>query len=162
MPGAGCRIRFYIPESEGAVATREKGILPLAKKSEHRGTAVLVEDEPLLRDITARHLRFLGFTVIEAERGEEVFEILRLSPGVNLLVTDVIMPKISGPAMVRELERSGLLRGIGVIFISGYSSDELARYGIDSAALLEKPFTMDELSKAIDRVMIPRKDVANA
>jgi DNA-binding response OmpR family regulator len=57
------------------------------------------------------------------------------------------MPGESGPAMVKALEGEGLLSGIGVLFISGYSSDELGRYGFDGGDmhLLEKPFTTEEL-----------------
>ena len=110
-------------------------------------TVVLVEDEPLLREITARILRQKGFEVLEAREAREVPNLIRENPGVSLLLTDVIMPGESGPALVKSLEASGLLKGVGVLFTSGYSSDELARYGFSGRGvhLLEKPFTSEEL-----------------
>jgi two-component system cell cycle sensor histidine kinase/response regulator CckA len=145
-PGFGCAVRVYLPATlEGVKVLEHKHDAEVAALA--LGSVILVEDEPLLREITGRILRQKGFRVLEATDASEVRGLLRANPGVTLLLTDVIMPGESGPALVKALEREGLLSGVGVLFISGYSSDELGRYGFGGGEmhLLEKPFTTEAL-----------------
>jgi two-component system cell cycle sensor histidine kinase/response regulator CckA len=151
--GNGCSIRLYFPQSTEAVAdvrqARQEG------ERAARVSMVLVEDEPLLRQITARQLRFEGFTVFEAANGAEARAHLRTQPEIKMIVSDVIMPGQSGPALVKELNAEGLLEGIGVLFVSGYSRNELAGQGFTSSAmhLVEKPFTTADLIEKIAKIL---------
>lgn len=160
-PGKGCRIRLYFPvSSEAETSPGRPGASALSEASKgaraRRNTTVLiVEDEELLRLITARQLDFEGFTVLEAQNGAEARALLKAHPEVALLVTDVMMPGQSGPALVKDLSSEGLLKGKGVLFITGYSSEELEGKGFrpDSMHLLEKPFTTQGLVEMAERCL---------
>ena len=87
-----------------------------------RGLVLLVEDEDPVRSFAARALRLRGYTVVEAASGEEALEILQ-DPGlhVDIMLSDVIMPGLDGPAWVREAQQAR--PGAKVIFMSGYAED---------------------------------------
>jgi two-component system cell cycle sensor histidine kinase/response regulator CckA len=162
-PGFGCAVRVYLPATRESVAALEPKHDPQVGLPAN-GTVILVEDEPLLREITGRILRQKGFRVLEARDASEVPALLHGNPGVTLLLTDVIMPGKSGPALVKALERDGLLNGVGVVFISGYSSDELGRYGFTGGDmhLLEKPFTTEALLSKIRDALSTATQVSRA
>lgn len=150
-PGQGCVVRLYFPCSESAPAgspsEERTAPAPLASAV----TILLVEDELLLRRITAKQLQLEGFQVLEAGDSSEAVALLRRHPEVAVVITDVIMPEQSGPAMVKQLKDDGLLKGKGVMFITGYSSEELAGKGFSPGTmhLLEKPFTTRGLVEMI-------------
>lgn len=154
-PGQGCVVRLYFPCSESlpAGAVSDEGREPARPASPV--TILLVEDEPLLRQITAKQLQFEGFKVLEAGNSPEAIDLLKRHPEVAVVVTDVIMPGQSGPSMVKQLRDDGLLKGKGVMFITGYSSEELAGKGFspESMHLLEKPFTTRGLVEMIAKAV---------
>ncbi|MGZ3740091.1 MAG: PAS domain-containing protein [Bdellovibrionota bacterium] len=154
-PGRGCTVRVFFPAAAEAAEALAMAPVARAETAAHALIALVVEDEPLLREITARNLRHNGFKVLEAGGASEVPAILRENPGVSVVLSDVIMPGKSGPAMVKELEAQGLLKGVGVVFVSGYSSDELAQYGFSGSTmhLLEKPFSTESLLQKIQEAV---------
>ncbi|MEI4469814.1 hybrid sensor histidine kinase/response regulator [Frigidibacter sp. MR17.24] len=117
-----------------------------------QGTVLLVEDETPVRAFASRALRLKGYDVIEADCGEAALEILAdRDLGIDLFVSDVIMPGLDGPAWV---ERAlGARPQVPVIFMSGYAEDALedrdARIG--SAAFLQKPFSLADLTAIVER-----------
>lgn len=156
-PGRGCLVKIFLPgtnlKGEAGIET-EPG--PRVG-TEGPVTVLLVEDEELLRQITARQLKMEGYAVLEAGNAAEARERLSAHSEVQVLVCDVIMPGMTGPALVTELAAEGMLRGRGVLFITGYSSEELRGKGFQTASmhLLEKPFTTRGL---LEMIAVARKD----
>ena len=115
-----------------------------------RGLVLLVEDEDPVRSFAARALRLRGYTVVEAASGEEALEILE-DPGlhVDIMLSDVIMPGLDGPAWVREAQKTR--PGAKVIFMSGYAEDAFVGgdSGVPGSAFLPKPFTLNELTQKV-------------
>jgi DNA-binding response OmpR family regulator len=119
------------------------------RATEHRGhgTILLAEDEELLRELGETILRHAGYTVISAHGRQELNRLVESYSGeIDLVLTDVVMPEISGQEVVR-LARTRWPH-IRVIYMSGYSDDELA--GLEAgSAFLAKPFTPAELMEKV-------------
>ena len=118
------------------------------------GTILLVEDEEGLRMLNARGLRSRGYTVIEASNGIEALEELDRHDGqVDLVVSDVVMPEMDGPTLLKELrQRNPKAR---IIFVSGYAEDAFGKSlpEDDRPAFLAKPFTLKQLIAAVKDTM---------
>ncbi|MFW6205730.1 MAG: response regulator, partial [Gemmatimonadota bacterium] len=94
-----------------------------------------------------------GYTVLEAATGEEALEILHESDGVALLFTDVVMPGLSGPELLKRARE--LHPRLKVLFASGYAAETLAHHDVtaDPDQFLEKPYTVDELKRKVREVL---------
>jgi two-component system, cell cycle sensor histidine kinase and response regulator CckA len=117
-------------------------------------TVLLVEDEPVLRELTEEMLADLGFTVLSAGDGEEALRLCRAhGVGIDLLVTDVMLPTLSGRELADRVLQ--INPGIRVLFTSGYTADVIGpRLGCDkTVAMLEKPYTHHSLSEKVERLM---------
>jgi len=118
------------------------------------GTILLVEDEEGLRQLNARGLTSRGYTVLEAGNGVEAIEVLERSDGrVDLVVSDVVMPEMDGPTLLRELRsRNPALK---IIFVSGYAEDAFQKHLPTDGkyAFLAKPFTLKQLVNAVKETM---------
>jgi two-component system cell cycle sensor histidine kinase/response regulator CckA len=120
------------------------------------GTIMLVEDEDAVRIFGARALKNKGYTVIEASSGIDALEMLEDGEGdnIDILITDVVMPGMDGPTMIREVRKSH--PDMKVVFISGYTEDSF-RQRLDEDAgdihFLPKPFTLDELASKVKEIM---------
>ncbi len=117
------------------------------------GTILLVEDEEGLRQLNARGLASRGYTVLEAGNGVEAIEVLERSDGVDLVVSDVVMPEMDGPTLLRELRtRNPELK---IIFVSGYAEDAFQKHlpADGQFAFLPKPFTLKQLVNAVKETM---------
>jgi two-component system cell cycle sensor histidine kinase/response regulator CckA len=129
--------------TEGAVAPAD---------GDGPGTILLVEDEAPVRAFASRALRLRGYTVLEAENGEAALRTLRSTDSrVDLFVTDVVMPGMDGPSLVREALRSH--PDVKVVFVSGYSEEDIAELSgdIPNAVFLPKPFTLSDLAATVAR-----------
>ncbi len=119
-----------------------------------QGTILLVEDEEGLRMLNARGLRSRGYTVLEAGNGVEALEELERNGGhVDLVVSDVVMPEMDGPTLLKELrQRNPKVR---IIFVSGYAEDAFGKSlpEEDRPAFLAKPFTLKQLIAAVKDTM---------
>jgi PAS domain S-box-containing protein len=150
--GKGTTFKIYLPLAEESVATRELQLLPEVR----RGTEVIVlaEDSPAVRT-TARHiLEKAGYTVLEAPNGRTALEIARKrSSRIHLLLTDVVMPEMSGRKLSEEF--SSLRKESRVLFMSGYTDDAIVRHGVMSAGVdyLQKPFSGDALLRKVREVL---------
>jgi two-component system cell cycle sensor histidine kinase/response regulator CckA len=150
-PGQGTLFELLFPINETPAEDQPKP--PVAKRilrSSGQGMVLLVEDEAPVRAFAARALRLRGFDVIEAGDGEDALRRLA-DPAlhVDLFVTDVVMPGLDGPAWVR-LARE-VRPNVPVIFMSGYAEEGLAegQARIDNAAFLPKPFSLNDLTLAV-------------
>jgi two-component system cell cycle sensor histidine kinase/response regulator CckA len=151
--GKGTTFRIYLPEANG-VAEAVPEVKPVAKVTSERRTILVVEDERSLRKLTRKTLSDAGHKVFEAGDAAEALEISRKTKGaIDLLLTDVIMPGMSGKKLADVLvaERPG----IGVLYMSGYTDGEIATHGIleQGTTILRKPFTRDELMRQVESAL---------
>ena len=152
--GKGTTFRIYLPRVPQAVEKINQ-IVPSRKSIAENRTVLLVEDEPALRKLTRKSLLDAGFTVLEARDALEAIEIARqTATHIDLLLTDVIMPGMSGRALAEAL--SPHRPEMRVIYMSGYSDGVIAKHGIVEAelAILRKPFSRDELMRSVEDVAI--------
>jgi two-component system, cell cycle sensor histidine kinase and response regulator CckA len=147
-PGRGTSFKIYLPRiAETAVPAGREGKSDMQVPQRGSETILLVEDEKGVRELAREYLTSSGYTVIEAEDGHTALELAAMHVGpIHLLLTDVVMPGISG----RELaERVGQIRpGIKIIYMSGYTDQAVVHHGIldSDAILLQKPFTLMTLA----------------
>jgi CheY-like chemotaxis protein len=154
-PGHGARFTIYLPH-----AAPDTGPVP-HEAVEARGfaaaqhaTLLLVEDERPVRDVTQRALEREGYTVLTAEDGFEALAVAETFSGtIDLLITDVVLPGLDGRALTGRLRQRR--PGIGVLYMTGYTDDEMLRRGIidDRVNLLDKPFNATELGDAVRRAL---------
>jgi two-component system cell cycle sensor histidine kinase/response regulator CckA len=143
----GTRFGIYLPRAADEESTEEH---PLAHIEPPRGTETLlvVEDEPSVRNLAARILRELGYGVMVASGPEEAIGLAQEQPELALLITDIMMPEMSGWELSDRLQ---VLRpGLRVLYMSGYS-EEMVRDGATAkkdVAVLQKPFTPRDLAVA--------------
>lgn len=157
-PRRGTVFEIYLPRCEAADGTppvRLEAGEPLAPKDlTGQGRIMLVEDDDPVRIFGARALRNKGYLVTEATSGEAALEIIRnTGERFDLLISDVVMPNMDGPALVREIRE--IHRDIRVIFISGYTEDAF-RQRLDSDGgidFLPKPFSLKQLAAEVRRVL---------
>ena len=114
---------------------------------------LLVEDEDAVRMFSARALREKGYKVIEAENGDDALEIVKKREHFDVLVTDVVMPKMDGPTLSKKVR--DIYPEAKTIFISGYTEDTF-RNNLDHDAkihFLPKPFTLKDLATKVKEVL---------
>jgi CheY-like chemotaxis protein len=117
-------------------------------------TILLVEDEEGVRKLTRHLLELSGYRVLEAAGGEQALEIVAHHQGrIDLLVTDVVMPGMSGPQVARAVQV--VYPDIKVLFQSGYTEDTLLRHGIEESRrnFIQKPFRLADLARQIRAVL---------
>ena len=151
-PGAGTSFQIHLPRVE-AVAPD-----PPPTRSDRAVTGsetiLLVEDDAAVRSLARRVLTRFGYHVLEASDGRAASEISRSHAGsIDLLVTDVVMPEMSGKDVADRLLRER--EGMRVLFMSGYTYDMIAQRGVLHAgsSLLEKPFTPEQLTRKVREVL---------
>jgi CheY-like chemotaxis protein len=150
-PGRGSTFRISLPRVEQEPAPPRKTMTPEKTPMRGTGTILLAEDEPLLRELGQTILTQAGYTVLTANDTDALRALIAEHPGkVDLLLTDVVMPDISGP----ELVRMGKQRwpSVRVLYMSGYTDDELQDLDRD-AGFIQKPFTPAELMAKIAEVL---------
>jgi two-component system, cell cycle sensor histidine kinase and response regulator CckA len=157
-PGRGATFQIYLPRhqlNDAALNTRgdPAEVLP-PKDLTGIGTVLLVEDEDPVRIFGARALRNKGYKVLEAKSGEAGLEVIRAAEEtIDLLITDVVMPNMDGPALIREVRE--IHPDMKVIFISGYTEDAF-RQRLDSDSeihFLPKPFSLKQLASKVKEVI---------
>lgn len=148
-PGEGATFSVFVPDA-GSQPLEEVATVTAATYNQAAGTILLVEDYAEVRQFAAGLLAGLGYEVLPASTGEEAVEIARQHLGVlDLVLTDVMLPGISGP------EAAGIIRGffpgVRVLFVSGFIPDSLpkAQLSLTGSQFLAKPFSADELAAAV-------------
>ena len=114
-----------------------------------QGTILLVEDEEAVRAFAARALASRGYAVLQAASGAEALQVVEEKGGnIDLVVSDVVMPEMDGPAMLTELRKRGVKAR--VIFVSGYAEDAFANLPQgEEFGFLPKPFSLKQLVEAV-------------
>jgi CheY-like chemotaxis protein len=150
-PGAGTTIKVYLPRSDGVIRDEEAVVQVLRRASE---TVLLVEDEESVRLVTRTILERAGYRVLEAKSGGDALLICEQHTAtIHLLLTDVVMPRMSGRVLA---ERLGPLRpGMRIVYMSGYTDDSVVRHGIldSDVAFLQKPVIPDALLRKLRDVL---------
>lgn len=167
--GRGTTFRVYLPlsDAENATVTERAASAPapapLPENTTGRGTILVVEDEDVLRRLLTEILEVHGYTVLTATDGEDALRICNEHPiHIELVVTDLVMPRMNGCALVSQL----LLQrpDLQVLYISGHADHALLDQAVESGdgfAILHKPFRADELARAVNEA-IQRAAVAAA
>jgi two-component system cell cycle sensor histidine kinase/response regulator CckA len=118
-----------------------------------QGTILLVEDEEGLRALNARGLTSRGYSVLEAGNGVEAIEVLEKHGDVDLVVSDVVMPEMDGPTLLKELRRRN--PAVKIIFVSGYAEEAFSKNlpSAEQYAFLAKPFTLKQLVAEVKKTL---------
>ena len=152
--GQGTTFKVYLPSVVGAPETLSKDVDAdyLPRGSE---TILLVEDEDIVRELTARVLRQQGYNVLEAPNGVEGLKLARECPQgkIHLLLTDVIMPLIGGKELSEKFQV--LHPDSQLIFTSGYTDEAIVRHGVLDPGInfIQKPYSLTMLSRKVREVL---------
>lgn len=151
-PGQGTSIKILLPCVDQQVAAQESR--PHQEVERGSETILLVEDEPALRESLASFLSRTGYKVLEAANGEEALSVAKKHSGIiDIVLSDVVMPKVSGRDFVTAL--LAIKPDVKVLFMSGYTDDTIVRHGVlnASVAFLQKPFALGALSRKLREVL---------
>jgi two-component system cell cycle sensor histidine kinase/response regulator CckA len=148
VPGAEVALAQIPAADAPAIA----GAMSAADLTGH-GTILLVEDEEGLRALNARGLSSRGYTVLEASNGVEAIEVLDKQGSVDLVVSDVVMPEMDGPTLLKELRRRD--PNVKIIFVSGYAEEAFQKNlpSQEQYAFLAKPFTLKQLVAEVKKTL---------
>ena len=152
-PGKGSTFKIYLPRVEETVRIVEEPE-EVAESLQGSETILLVEDEKMVRDIALKILRNYGYTVLCAGDGEEALHICRHhQEPVQLMLTDVVMPGMSGRELAKRLEE--LHPEMKVLFMSGYTDNAIVHNGLldKGIAFIPKPFTPVDLARKVREVL---------
>ncbi len=147
----GTTFKVYLPQVDAPVEVAERRPAAFARGSE---TVLVVEDEEGVRKLAREFLEDAGYTVLEARNGEAAMGLAERYTGpLHLLLTDVVMPRMSGRELAEQLLR--LRPEVKVLYISGYTDDAIVQHGVldASVAFLQKPFTRDALARKVRDVL---------
>jgi len=149
----GARFTIYLPVYHASEEELARVQVPeAAREWGSGGTILLVEDEEMVRAVAQRALTRHGYQVVTAGDGDEGLEAVRAGGDFDLVVSDVVMPSMDGPAMAREIRK--LVPDMPVLFMSGYAEAQL-REEIDIAAMhfIAKPFSVQEIGDKVREVL---------
>jgi len=150
-PGAGARFIVYLPRS-----TELPHVAPIPEHEQPAGgneTILLVEDEAPIRTLLSRHLRALGYTVLEAADGLPALRVSAEHVGaIHMLVTDVVMPRMNGTELYRQLRAE--MPDVKVLFMTGYQRDVISSHVQDQQLdMIMKPFTGQALASRVREIL---------
>lgn len=159
--GLGTTFKIYLPQVEGQA---EKIQLSENAKSLAPGTEtiLLVEDDDMVRGIARVILTSAGYTVLEAADGESALGLCRQHEAmIHLLLTDVVMPRISGRALADQVKE--MRPDIGILFMSGYTHEAIIHHGVlnEGINFMEKPFTPETLTQKIRAALNSSASITN-
>ena len=151
--GIGATFKMYLPVDDGegvAVAHQEP-----ARGQWSKGTEIvlLAEDAPMIRRLAREVMARAGYTVIEAGDGDQASQLAARQPRIDVLLTDVVMPRLNGVELAEDLRAAR--PNLRVLFMSGYTDNAIVRSGLldDRATFLQKPFTPEELLRKLRSVI---------
>ena len=164
--GAGAEFQIYIPRYERTEQLELSLPKDVTQMPDPKGkeTILLVEDEDGVRRMACKMLESLGYTLITACDGEEGVRVAKEHQGIiDLIITDVVMPNLSGPEMIDQIRLN--IGDIPHLYVSGFTMDKLKEHGADGSEqmLIRKPYTRETLARriraAIDGVVLPEFQV---
>jgi two-component system cell cycle sensor histidine kinase/response regulator CckA len=156
-PGAVFTIYLPVHSADGTIEAPAPATVRATPKEKPAdlwgtGTILLVEDEDMVRAVAERALSRQGYTVLTAEHGEAALEVLARSEKPDLLISDVMMPLMDGPTMVRHARER--YPDLPILFMSGYAEETLRRsINLDNVQFLAKPFSVQQLAEAARSVL---------
>jgi len=153
-PGQGTTVKVYVPRVDAAaiaVAPAGSAVLPETTRGWER--ILLVEDDAQLQELVATILAGRGYTVEVVKKVEELHEVVGRIPACDLLVTDVVMPKMNGPEVAKLVAQHW--PGVKVLFVSGYTTNAIVHHGVlqQEFQFLQKPFTPTALAKKVREIL---------
>jgi len=152
--GHGTTFKIYLPRTEEEVEPlpQQEEITPLPEGHE---TVLLVEDDPLVRGLTARVLRKQGYHLLEASNGSEALRVAEkhVREVIHLLLTDVVMPGMIGRELAERLR--SVFPKIKVLYMSGYTKSAIVHHGLleEGINFIQKPFMVETLSRKVREVI---------
>jgi len=149
-PGSGTRFEIYLPQAEGVTGPKARGQAQQAVLPTGSETILVVEDEPMIREMLCESLREIGYFVLEAGEVVEATSRCRDHVGpIQLLISDVVLPRMGGRELAQEL--TAQRPELKVLFMSGYTDDAVVRQGVLSAGVkfIQKPFTLMGMARAV-------------
>jgi PAS domain S-box-containing protein len=153
-PGRGTTFKIYLPWVDEPLKERSTRVLGEESPRGHE-TVLTVEDEEEVRKLAVQMLKRQGYAVFEASHGEEAMRVAQdhAQEGIDLLLTDVVMPGMSGRELAEKL--GSLLPKMKVLYMSGYTDDAIVHHGVleDGVNYLQKPFTLDSLARKVREVL---------
>ena len=161
-PGAGTTFHIYLPRVAQPVSNDALDQDESPAESSHE-TVLVVEDDAAVRRLVVRVLRDYGYAVLETGHPEDALRMVRqLDKPIDLLISDVVMPGLSGPKLAEALE--SIQPDLKVLYMSGYTEETVLKHGVDDslASFLHKPFSPEELCRAIAGVLVPEDAPADA
>ena len=152
-PGHGTSFKIYLPRvAEAAAPAAPSPVPPLSVRGSE--TVLLVEDDEMIRKLVQKVLKANGYAVLVAASGRDAERVAEQHEGpIDLLMTDVVMPGLSGREVARRL--SAARTGIRVLYLSGYTDDAIVHHGVldPGVAFLQKPFTPAVLGRKVREVL---------
>lgn len=151
--GVGTTFKVYLPRVYQEISDKVEEVVKIdAKKADMTGdaTILLVEDEDAVRTFASRALAARGYEVLEADSGESALVVMeKYEDEIHLVLSDVVMPEMDGPTMLKEMRKRGIMTKF--IFISGYAEEAFEKNleGQDDFAFLAKPFSLKQLTEAV-------------
>jgi len=152
-PGKGTTFKIYLPVAEGTLEISTKKNLD-TKDYKGTETILVVEDDPSVRELTCNFLRYYGYNVIETRDVDHALDVSKdLAGQFSILITDVVMPKMSGHELSRHILAEN--PGIKILYVTGYTDNSIVHHGIldEGVNLLTKPFGPDDLAKKVREVL---------
>ncbi|HEY2049061.1 MAG TPA: CHASE3 domain-containing protein [Caulobacteraceae bacterium] len=152
--GQGTSVKIYLPrwtgEATDTVLEPPKAERPTARAHE---TVLVVEDDEKVRHVTVDTLRELGYTVVPASSGNDALKQLKLQPRIDLLLTDIIMPGMTGRALADTISQSR--PDLKILYMTGYTRNAIIHNGVldPGVAFLQKPFTGQQLAVKVRQVL---------
>jgi len=153
-PGHGTTFKIYLPSADHKIGLETQAEVETVSPKRAGATIMLVEDDEMMRGLTKQLLQEHGYTVIEADDGKSALEWLQSHPDpVDLLLTDVVMRRVSGPELVERVSASR--PNLKVVYMSGYTGELMAEREVLSRGitLLEKPFTRTSLLNTLHETL---------
>jgi CheY-like chemotaxis protein len=153
-PGQGTTFKIYLPNADHKVGTGSKAEAETVSPKREGTTILLVEDDEIMRGLTRQLLQEHGYTVFEANDGKTALEWVQSHRGsIDLLLTDVVMRRMSGPELVDRLNATHPT--LKVVYMSGYTGELMAERDVlkRGITLLEKPFTRTALLNTIHNTL---------
>src|SRR5258708_37209167 len=153
----GTTFNVYLPLVEQAVEVPQARKSPTELERKSSETVLLAEDEAAFRDLLREGLHAAGYEVLVGENGVDAMRVAEQHPGpISVLITDVIMPQMSGPELARRLKETR--QELQVLYMSGYTDDKLGNLSEPDSdlALLQKPFYTNELVERIRELLKQR------